>query len=67
MKVWASVQYPLSKGSGHLAGESTWCRSADIGTPNCVAHVGEHLPLVRKMVAFMGAGALCIIMGLGYF
>ena len=33
------MQYPLSKGSGHVAGESTWCRSANIGTPNCVAHV----------------------------
>ena len=43
------MPYPLSKGSGHMAGESTRCRSADIGTPNCVAHVGEHLPLVRRV------------------
>ena len=38
MKVGASVLYLLSRGSGHMAGESTWCRSADFGTPNCVAH-----------------------------
>ena len=48
MKLWASVQYPLSKGSGHVAGESIWCRSADIGTPNCVAHVGEVTPAIGE-------------------
>ena len=48
MKVGASVLYPLSKGSGHVAGESTWCRSADIGTPNCVAHVGEVTPSIGE-------------------
>ena len=48
MKAWSSVQYPLSKGSGHVAGESTWCRSADTGTPNCVAHVGEVTPSVGE-------------------
>ena len=48
MKVCASVLYPLSKGSGHVAGESTWCRSADIGTPNCVAHVGEVTPSIGE-------------------
>ena len=40
--------YPLSKGSGHVAGESTRCRSADIGTPNCVAHVGEGAPSIGE-------------------
>ena len=42
------MQYPLSKGSGHVAGESTWCRSANIGTPNCVAHVGEVTPSIGE-------------------
>ena len=31
-----------------MAGESTWCRSADIGTPNCVAHVGEVTPAIGE-------------------
>ena len=66
VKAWASVQYPLSKGSGHVAGESTWCRSADIGTPNCVAHVGEVTPSIGE--PFLGTGALSTTtMGFGYF
>ena len=66
MKAWASVQYPLSKGSGHVAGESTWCRSADFGTPNCVTHVGEVTPSIGE--PFLGTGALSTtIIGFGYF
>ena len=62
------MQYPLSKGSGHVAGESTWCRSADIGTPNCVAHVGEVTPSIgEEGVCLFGCRSLCIIMGFGYF
>ena len=56
MKVGASVPYTLSKGSGHVAGESTWCRSADIGTPNCVAHVGEVTPSIGEEVCMADVG-----------